>query len=355
MNGIVRLAGFPGRHYAEMAEISRYNESASFEMHHDVLPDHDLATEDSPFQGCQRAATAMLHVTDVAQGGECAFVKDANFRGGLGAVDTEKGRHVLVKPKMGRLVVLYNMDPMTEMADSETWQGSMAVLKGVKILVTVYIRNCSMIENERRLRMRRGVVEESPQSSTQVEESVEEEVEESEDVDVGDDLDMDDERLNYKYERELYLAIKNDDSDGKNVTLELIKAGFDPVEDEAYYEADLFGEEEDAEQQGEEEGEEEEEEGKEGEEQEEEEEEVDDELASSLQGMYNESADWISSQVWDTEEDSEDFDTQTFHPAEQVDDTLNEEAPEHDEYARHDQHDTLEGRAQEAEQGKEDL
>ena len=163
---LVRLIGLPNRHYSEVIEINRYNETGFFAIHYDFLSDAALLDK-SPFHGCQRVATAVLQLTDV-EGGETVFIRDRNFKGGFDAIDLKSDDVLVVPSKRGRLLAWFNLHPDTEEIDYSTWHGSMPVAKGQKIAATFYLRNCSQADNSRRRAQFEDFLKEAPAPSTGV-------------------------------------------------------------------------------------------------------------------------------------------------------------------------------------------
>lgn len=237
MKGICELVagvvGMPSRDYVEDVEINRFNDTGYFELHYDFLRGNDTR-DGGDFDGCQRIATAILYLTDAFQGGENVFVANKSFEGGLKQVDLTRDDTVTVQPKIGRLVVLYNVHPMTERVDPESWHGSMPVKGGQKIAATFYVRDCSRRTNLRERDMMKKLMEAVPVSSVGVPEVSAELEDDFEDVD-DDEEDEED----YKYLRKVYKSVKAEaESKDVNVTKALEDWGFEPDEIEEMEEDD---------------------------------------------------------------------------------------------------------------------
>lgn len=188
---VTKLAGFPGRDYAEAVEVNRYQVGGKFSIHYDFLSEQGV-NDDSEFAGCQRVATALLYVTTVPRGGETVFVREPSFKGGFDDVDVENPDHAKVKPVKGRVVVWYNVHPFTEVEDRRTWHGGAPVEEGVKVAASVYIRNCSFSENRKRVQQIRSFRDWKPNVSVAVEEGADKKKPGSGDgEDDGDDEDDD--------------------------------------------------------------------------------------------------------------------------------------------------------------------
>lgn len=174
---VVSVAGFPDGEYAEAVEVNRFGVGEGFEIHYDFLGEGGLR-ESEEFEGCQRVATGLVYLSDVEEGGETVFVKDVEFKGRV--EDVEAGEGVLmVKPKRGRVLVWFNVDVGREEVEWRSWHGGKEVVEGVKEVGTVYVRNCSRVENGWRREMVRKLREEDPISSGGI-------VEQEEESDYGD-------------------------------------------------------------------------------------------------------------------------------------------------------------------------
>lgn len=160
---VVKVVGFPGGEYAEAVEVNRFGAGEGFEIHYDFLGEGGLRSSEE-FEGCQRVATGLIYLSDVEEGGETVFVREVEFRGRVG--DVKEGEGVLmVKPKRGRVLVWFNVDVGREEVEWRSWHGGKEVVKGVKEFATVYVRNCSRVENGWRREMERKLREEDPISS----------------------------------------------------------------------------------------------------------------------------------------------------------------------------------------------
>lgn len=184
---VTKLAGFPGRDYAEAVEVNRYQVGGRFSIHYDFLSEQGV-NDGSDFAGCQRVATALLYMTTVSRGGETVFVRKPSFKGGFDDVDVDNPDHAKVKPVKGKVVVWYNVHPFTEVEDKRTWHGGAPVEEGVKVAASVYIRNCSFSENRKKVQQIRAFRDWKPNVSVAVEEgadkkepSIEDEVSDTDD------------------------------------------------------------------------------------------------------------------------------------------------------------------------------
>lgn len=133
------LAGFDKGH-AEDIGINRYQRSQYFKPHFDYMQEDQLAY-DKRFENCQRAATALIYLSDVEEGGETIFIRSRNSPNY--DYDPNNPDHLAVKPKRGRVLIWYDMHPFTETIDDRTLHAGSPVVIGTKIAATIFLRNCT--------------------------------------------------------------------------------------------------------------------------------------------------------------------------------------------------------------------
>lgn len=144
---VVALTGFPFTH-AEAISVNRYSKTQYFNPHYDFL-DEDVLRTDHMFPNCQRAATVLIYLSDVASGGESVFVRKGALDGRF-KYDHMNEDHVAVRPKRGRVLIWYDMYPWSEEVDLRTLHGGAPVKEGVKIAATIFVRNCSSLESRQK-------------------------------------------------------------------------------------------------------------------------------------------------------------------------------------------------------------
>lgn len=142
-NKVAALAGFTGA-YAERVVLNRYRPvdegpQQEFKPHYDFIDDSDLAPE-SGFSGCQRAATILMYLTDVEDGGETVFLRDDSPESHYPSNE----KHIRIRPKRGSLLVWFNCHPETERVDANSRHAGLPVTTGVKLAATVFVRTAAL-------------------------------------------------------------------------------------------------------------------------------------------------------------------------------------------------------------------
>jgi prolyl 4-hydroxylase len=109
-----------------------------FRPHYDYFVD-ESNLKHYRFDGCQRAATLLIYLSDNTSGGETLFMRD----GRSADYNPYNPSHVKVTPKRGRILAWFNCHPLTEAVDGATLHAGVPIEEGVKLAATLFIRNCT--------------------------------------------------------------------------------------------------------------------------------------------------------------------------------------------------------------------
>lgn len=121
-----RITGMPVSHIEDL-QVVRYQPNQQYKHHYDYFPPNTDAFEHSQSNGGQRWITLFVYLNDL----------DPNESGG----QTDFPRlNLQVKPKRGRAVMWYNVDPWTGKENPQTFHAGLPPKTSVKYGLNIWIR-----------------------------------------------------------------------------------------------------------------------------------------------------------------------------------------------------------------------
>jgi hypothetical protein len=138
-----RLTGWPLATSCPSSQVNKYvkppgEAGQEFRPHYDYFND-EAQLKDHKFNGCERAATLLIYLSDTIRGGETLFIRD----GHSASYNAHNPSHIQVTPRRGRILAWFNCHPLTEAVDGATLHAGVAIEEGVKLAATLFVRNCT--------------------------------------------------------------------------------------------------------------------------------------------------------------------------------------------------------------------
>ncbi|XRB16001.1 prolyl 4-hydroxylase [Pseudoscourfieldia marina] len=138
---LARFAMIPAYHGEDM-QILRYQNGQKYDAHHDVAELNTNSGKELAAEGGMRAATALLYLSDVEEGGETVFPL-TEWPKGDPRKHAEKwskcgAQGVAVKPRKGDMLLFWSLDFEAKI-DTYSMHAGCPVLKGTKWTATKWI------------------------------------------------------------------------------------------------------------------------------------------------------------------------------------------------------------------------